>query len=235
MSSAIYDATRYHRYSFEKIKPFIGEKVLEIGCGLGTYTELMLDYGCTVLANDLDQEAIEICEDKFQGRQVSFVAGDISEPGIIGVINLFQPDSLVMIQVLEHIENDHLLLQTLAGIGHSRTKLVVIVPALQSLYGPMDSDAGHFRRYGKHDLANIVRSTGWEVDYFSYFNPVGAIGWWVNNRLMGRWTSLNSRHVNAQIKLFDRLVLPLSRGLEKLTGGFFGQSLVLAASKTEKG
>jgi len=229
MSDAIRTAHRYHRYSYYKIARFLGTRVAEVGCAWGIYTTLLLEDGKTVLGLDLDSECIESCRDRFKGGDASFILGDITSPEALEQLKQFIPDTVLMMQVLEHIEADTDMLSRLRRGCPSGCRLVVCTPAFQSLYGPMDSDAGHFRRYTRKSLNTAIERAGWRLDRSFYVNPVGAMGWWVNNRLFARATSLNARHINSQISLFDKFVLPVSRALDRVTSGFFGQTVISTA------
>lgn len=232
MSRAMGKARRYYRYSLGKVEDYLGDRVVEVGCGWGIYTKLMIEKGRTVLANEIDEECLEYCRSEFKGDRVSFIHGDINQPDCHEIIAEFKPDSILMMQVLEHVRDDLKLLETLAGLSQPCTRLILFVPAFPSLYGPMDREAGHFRRYTRNSLGKCVSQAGWSVIDSSYCNPIGGIGWWINNRLLSRWTKLNADHINSQIVFFDKFVLPLSKLLDPLTKKLFGQGLVLIATKS---
>src|SRR3974390_343011 len=137
--------------------------------------------------------------------------------------------AIVCLNVLAHIQ-DHgqavkNLAQTLVRDGH----LLVIVPALPMLYNDLDRLAGHHRRYRRNEFRELMVQAGLEPVRADYFNPVGGLGWWAN-RLM-RHGSLNDTAVNSQISLFDRWLVPISRGLDPVTRSVFGQSVLAIGRK----
>ena len=235
MSAAMKDAERYQRYTYHRIEPYLGDKVVDIGCAFGTYTAMILGNGGKVLAMDYDAECIENCKSTLGSLNCEFFQGDISSSLSLERIAAFKPDTIVMLQVLEHIREDGELLRGLFRVMPAGGRLIVTVPAFPSLYGPMDSQAGHYRRYTRHSLRSAATESGWVVEKISYYNPIGGAGWWINNRLLKRWTNLNAGHVNIQISLFDKLILPLSSCLDRFTGRVFGQSLQMVASRPKTG
>ena len=131
---------------------------------------------------------------------------------------------------MEHIENDRAALANLAHALSPGGHLLLLVPAFQQLYGDLDRLAGHYRRYDRPMMRRMIDGLPLEIRELQFFNPVGGAAWWINTFF--RYESLDSGAVNAQIRIFDRLVVPLSRGLDFLTRDFFGQSLICIARKT---
>ena len=108
--------------------------------------------------------------------------------------------------------------------------LLILVPALQQLYGDLDRLAGHYRRYHKSSMLKACGGAPIEILKLCYFNPIGGLAWWVNS--LARHESLDDGAVNAQIRIFDKYVLPASRLIDPLTREFFGQSLICIARKS---
>jgi hypothetical protein len=103
--------------------------------------------------------------------------------------------------------------------------LSILVPAMPNLYGDMDRLAGHHRRYtikGMQIIFNSIRQI--KVCELSYFNPVGALGWWVNTFF--RHNKLDHSSIEIQARLFDILCVPVSRFLNPLFKNKLGQSLL---------
>jgi SAM-dependent methyltransferase len=97
-------------------------------------------------------------------------------------------DSIVCLNVLEHVEDDARALRHLHDLLAPNGRLVLIVPALQSLYGEIDRAIGHYRRYERADLVEKLRAAGFSIEHHSAFNVIGALGWFVNGRLLKRRT-----------------------------------------------
>jgi hypothetical protein len=99
--------------------------------------------------------------------------------------------------------------------------IVLLVPAFPSLYGPIDRNLGHYRRYRRGSLANLARAAGLAVRKLHYVNAIGFFGWWVNARVLRRETQSD-----AQIAFFDHWLVPLFSALESGIPPPFGQSLL---------
>src|SRR5262249_48336529 len=138
--------------------------------------------------------------------------------------------SIVCLNVLEHIEDHGRAVRNLARALNPGGHLLVIVPALPALYNDLDRLAGHHRRYRRHEVGELLSDAGLKPERVDYFNPIGGLGWWANR--LQRHRSLNDTMVNTQITLFDRWLVPVSRGINPLTKHFFGQSVFAVGSKS---
>ncbi len=215
-------APRYHRWIVAAFDQYIRPPIIEVGCGLGSITELLLDYG-PVTATDIEEHYLEAVRAKLHGREGLTLAPldllDTSawEGGRFA--------TAVSVNVLEHIEDDRAALagmqRLLAPGGH----LVLQVPALPALFGPIDVNQGHHRRYTKKELALKLERAGFVPVKIHYKNLLGVAGWFVNSRLLRR-DILPER----QVLLFDRLV-PMLAFLERLLSPPLGMALVAVARK----
>jgi hypothetical protein len=104
------------------------------------------------------------------------------------------------------------------------------VPAFMALYGPMDQAAGHYRRYSREGLGDLVLRAGLVLEDCHYVNPVGFLGWFVTNRVL-RVQGLNAPSVNVGIRLFDRWLVTVSRCMTPLTRRLFGQSVFAVGNR----
>jgi SAM-dependent methyltransferase len=238
MSSGIAMASNYHRYLFRHLEPFLGNRVLEIGCGYGQYTELLLKTGRMVLATDIDISLTQMLEKRllpdWEGKLATNQIDLYSPPSISRCLE-WQPNSIICMNVLEHIEKDKEALAELSNGSRGELTVAFLCPAHQFLFGFMDSEAGHFRRYSRNSFKKLFTSAGWQVRKCFYINPIGAIGWWVRNKLLppsGR--SLDDPAINSDIAFFDKYVLPFSQRVEPLTSRLFGQSVIVIASSHKK-
>ena len=228
MSSALPDAERYHRWILEVLARDVrGGALLEIGPGYGQYTQALAGRVDRLVAADVS----EACAAGIHGiaPHVEGRVADLADPGFAGAVGRAAFDHAVCLNVLEHLEDDAAALARIGEALRPGGALLLLVPAHPALYGPMDAHAGHFRRYTRRDLAGKLARAGF-ASRLAYFNPLGGLGWWVNARLF-RPATLSEPSVNRQILLFDRFVLPLSRALDPLTRGFFGQSLWAVARR----
>jgi SAM-dependent methyltransferase len=214
----------YSGWIFEKISAHIGERVLEVGSGIGSMAR-RLTHKQHLILSDASKEHLSILEKRFARRSnVRVIPFDIeqSAPELDGAL----PDTILCLNVLEHVENDGKALdnfhRTLAPGG----RLVLLVPASSLLYSNIDRNLGHFRRYGRKELEGKLRESGFEVERMFYFNRLGSIGWFVTGKIF-RAGRISRTHVRAH-----RVLLPLCR-LVELTGLPFGLSLVAISRKAD--
>ena len=135
-------------------------------------------------------------------------------------------DSAVLINVLEHIEDDEGALKLLSDLLDERGRLLLWVPAFEALYSDFDRRIGHFRRYRVSDLRSKVESVGLRIDRARYVNPVGGLAWLVTARLLGRTPT-----DKGAVEVFDRYFVPWLKRVDRHLQPPFGQSVFLAAVK----
>jgi SAM-dependent methyltransferase len=135
-------------------------------------------------------------------------------------------DSALLINVLEHIEDDDGTLHELLTLLRPGGRIVLWVPAFALLYSDFDRRIGHYRRYRAPALrAQLIRS-GFEVVEVRYVNAIGAIAWLIMARLLRRTPT-----ASAPVILFDRYFVPVLRGIEDRWRPPFGQSILAVASR----
>lgn len=226
-SSAIGSASNYHNWILEEFRPYLGSSVMEVGLGHGNYRNCLHNLN-SYTGIDIDQESIMQAKEKFP--QDRFVCVDITSDKFTDVM-AEKYDSVICINVIEHIENDAKAVQNLLSVLRPQGFLLLFVPAFESLYNDLDSLAGHHRRYHLHDSKRLLKGLNCRLVENKYFNPIGGLGWYVNK--FAKHKSLNENAVNNQIVLFDRYILPISRMLNPLTKQLFGQSLITVVQKND--
>ena len=224
-SSAIAGATEYSDWILRLFGPSIRGAIAEVGIGHGSYADRLADQpGYTGI--DLDPEAVEAARERLpHGR---FLAADISKREAMQAVGFGAFDTVLCFNVLEHVADHGSAACNMLDLLRPRGRLLLFLPALQSLYGSLDRLAGHERRYDKATVRELFEGLA-TLRRVEYVNPLGGVGWWINSRVEHR--DLDSTAVNAQIRLFTRYIMPLSRAVTPLTKGFFGQSLVVEAEK----
>ena len=218
-------APNYNAWMYDAIAPYLGRSVLEVGSGIGNMSEQMLKRGVDRLVlTDMDPWYREQLASRFADRpEVRVDSLMLPDPDAAARFRDDRLDTIVALNVVEHIEDDIGALQTMRGMLVSGGRIVILVPALQAIYGEMDRQLGHFRRYGRRGLAEVFRRAGFRVDHMAWWNRVGVAGWWFNGRVRKV-----SRIPLGQLERFDRLV-PLPR-LERYLPLPFGQSLIAIGS-----
>jgi SAM-dependent methyltransferase len=217
----------YLAWQLEQFWPYIGRRVLEVGCGVGAILA-QLGERDLVMAVDLEPELIEFTRKRFAGSpRHEFAALDISALSDAARSDLKskQFDSIVCINVLEHIEDDALAVATMADLLVPHGTISLLVPAHPALYGAYDKTDGHFRRYTKAALRGVFERAGMQIERLYHFNALGAAGWWYQYRLRK-----HAHQSQGDYKLMQRL-LPMVRAVEKRVRPPFGMSLVAVARK----
>ncbi len=219
------EAKNYFAWQGRLVTPELGRRVVEVGCGLGNFTGMLLDRE-TVIALDVEPECIQRLKRRYPNRpNLLAFAGDAGGPEFSGLAE-FHPDSCVCLNVLEHIQDDRKALSAMASILVPRGVIVLLVPAFQALYGPIDKSLGHFRRYSRASIAALAEATGLRIRKARYMNVVGFLGWWTNAHIF-RLEVQSER----QIRVFDRYLVPLMSRLESWARPPFGQSLFVVLQK----
>jgi SAM-dependent methyltransferase len=215
------DATNYASWITSLMEPYLGGRILEVGAGHGTLTERLAGFG-EVVASELSEDCLQVLRKRFHDREgVSVVQGDKTE----GLAHK-DFDHLVLVNVLEHIEDDVGAMRDMAGALKPGGHFHVFVPALDSLMSDFDSEIGHYRRYSRGELITAAYRAGLEVLEARYVNSVGAAAWWLLAKKLRR------RPTNrGLVSFYDRGVVPLLSRLESKFKPPIGQSLFLVARK----
>ncbi len=216
----------YHRWIWDRIRPHVGERVLEIGAGTGTMTRFL--YGRElVVAAEKETPYLDRLVNAFRRRPgMAVEAVDIDALEDLSKLAAYRLDTVLLVNVLEHVRDDAGALRKVFRMLEPGGNVVIYVPGGGSLYGQLDRGVGHERRYEKEGLAQLVRDAGFELVEIGWQNRAGKVGWWFNSEVLRR-RDLPS----AQSKLFDRFV-PLFRRLEGRNPSS-GLSLVAVGRKQE--
>jgi SAM-dependent methyltransferase len=160
---------------------------------------------------------------KIDYPEIDFYVADISDENILNLGKKF--DTVVCINVLEHIKNDEKALENMFRILLQGGNLLLFVPAIPQLYGSLDIDPGHFRRYTKKMLTKRISHVGFQIKKIEYSNFLGVFGWYLNARILKR-----RRFSVLQPLLFDKIV-PLIAKIEKILKPPVGMSLFVIAER----
>src|SRR6266496_769493 len=193
-------APRYNRWMFERLRPWLGRRVHEIGAGIGNMSAFLAD------------------RERFGGEAHVTVAA-LRLPAVEPRLKAERLDTVVCLNVLEHIEDDRGSLRAMHDLLEPGGRLVLLVPALRALYGTLDEALGHFRRYARRELATKYQEAGFELRHLEYFNLAGVPGWWFTGRVLRR------RLIPTGALRWYEARVPLFR-LESLLPWRIGQSLI---------
>ena len=215
------EAPQYNRWQFDMVAPWLGKRILEVGAGIGNMSEQFLEgRPDQLVVTDTDAFYRARLAERFAGRpEVVVEALSMPDPSAGPRFAGYRLDTVIATNVVEHIEDDLGTVRTMRSLLVSGGRAVILVPALQSIYGTLDRELGHYRRYSRSRLRRLLERAGLQVEQLRWFNRVGVLGWWFNGRVRGV-----SRIPLDQLRTFDRLV-PLLR-LERFLPLPFGQSLI---------
>jgi glycosyltransferase involved in cell wall biosynthesis len=192
---------RFNRWMAETIAPYVGNRVLEIGAGIGNLTRLLAPRRKLYVAGDIDGEHLERLRTRFQHRpNLRVCRCDLGEAGDFEPFR-GQMDTVVCLNVLEHIEDDRQGLRNMHDALRPGGAAVILVPHDRRAYGTLDEVLGHHRRYEREELRARMEEAGFTVERLMDFNRVSYPAWRWKGQVWKRRTISRP-----QLRLFDSLV-----------------------------
>ena len=198
-------APNYLSWVAELCRPHLGHRVLEVGAGLGAITA-RYERGRDVVANDVSAPCVRALRERFADHPNVRV-----EDRDLRALDLdARFDSVLMVNVLEHIADDVEALRRLSWLLVPGGDVVVYVPALNGLYGALDEKVGHYRRYSVWRLCEVFREAGLEPMELRWVNFLAIPAWAAFSR-----GDVDDRQRSGKLlSLWDRTAVPAARFLE---------------------
>lgn len=218
-------ADRFNDEVWSRVQGFVGSEILEVGMGIGIFTEKLLGRG-KVFGVDIVPEFVEEARRRLGASRpgLESLVADMGA-GLPDSLRGRAFDTIVCMNVLEHIEDDRGTLKRFFSMLGSGGRLILVVPAHRWLFNPLDANDGHFRRYERAELNEKLREAGFKVIHESCFNLFGIAGWFLNGTILRR------KDLPAgQMGLFNKAA-PLLFWFEKLVGPPVGLSLLAVGAK----
>src|SRR5580698_9944617 len=155
-------ATRYFAWQSRMAAREVGRRTIEVGCGIGNFTATLSDREL-VVGLDVEASCIDKHRERFAGY--SNIRSEVMDAGSaqFALLASHRPDSVVCLNVLEHISDDRTALSNMASVLAPGGRVILIVPAFAALYGPIDARLGHHRRYSKRGLSALALDVGLRV------------------------------------------------------------------------
>jgi glycosyltransferase involved in cell wall biosynthesis len=215
----------YNAWLDGRFHHFLGDRILEVGSGVGNQTRYFVDKK-RVIASDVEPHYVRELHGKF-GHHANVRVASFRFPlteTSREELRREELDTVVCLNVLEHIEHDVAAVNDFASVLQPGGRLVLLVPAMPALYGSLDIHLNHFRRYDRDTLRDLVIRAGFDVETIRYLNRPGVLGWWLNSRILRRRVL-----PRAQLAAFG-WIQPLLRW-EDTADPSFGMSLLVLGTK----
>jgi glycosyltransferase involved in cell wall biosynthesis len=187
MLQRVRHARRYNEWVWSRLAPYVGDRVLEVGCGVGSFTRFLRNR-TLVVATDSNEQYLRLVRGSFERSNNVHVQHIDWERPDIAALKAHRFDTILCLNVLEHVENDDAALAVFAQLLEPGSQLILWVPALHRLYGEIDRAIGHCRRYERDELAAKLTAHGFDPVEVRYFNLPGALAWYLSSVILRRRT-----------------------------------------------
>jgi SAM-dependent methyltransferase len=219
-------ASRYTQWVLQYFLPHVGGNTLEIGAGRGEIASRILPKVSTLDLVEPSFVLAEFLQQRFADSKITTIFPTTIETHLGKKISK-KYDAIIMINVLEHIEDDVSALRELRKSLVPGGHLLIYVPAMPSLFSKLDKEHGHFRRYTRKKFIERLQEAGFEINLLRYFDTLGIIPWYVFNTLGGK-TDFNP----FAVKLYDSVGVPVTKFLEGIIPPPIGKNLIAVAKNT---
>jgi SAM-dependent methyltransferase len=217
---SVASAVRYHDWLASLARPWLGDRPLELGSGLGDYARRWLADGVPeITLVERDQDRLDVLRGTFrEDPRVSVLDLDVLDPEAASPVP--RHSSYVAFNVLEHIPDHVGALRAAHRLVRPGGSVVMLVPAFQFAMSRFDRTVGHVRRYTKRTLAEAYREAGLELRLLHYVNAPGLPAWFVGMRLLGMTPG-----DGPLLRIWDSVVVRGARAVERRVRPPFGQSV----------
>jgi glycosyltransferase involved in cell wall biosynthesis len=177
--------SRYAAWQASLMKPHFGFRVFELGAGTGAMSRYYTG-AKRLWLGEISEDYREILRDRFGDlSHVTVCHLDLENPERPPELDE-APDTIVSTNVFEHIENHEAAFEFAFECLDYGGRLILLVPAMKSIYSPLDEGLDHYRRYEKEELRDLLKKHGFVVEELRFVNALGALGWWFNGKVLKR-------------------------------------------------
>ncbi|MBK5333053.1 MAG: class I SAM-dependent methyltransferase [Ilumatobacteraceae bacterium] len=215
-------AKNYSAWVLQMIAPHISGRILEVGAGRGTYSTYFAEHGHLTALEPSEVNSVALRERLKDYPNASVITAELAGTAAPGSY-----DTVVLLNVLEHIADDRQALGDIYAALAPGGKMVLWVPAFESLYGKFDHEIGHYRRYRHNQLLALVHKVGFQKVSAKYTNMLGFFAWWLVVRVLGRAPTSGRLAL-----IYDRYFIPVISRVERFVRPPIGQSLLVIAQRS---
>ncbi len=212
----------YYDWIVDEFRPFIHGDVLEVGSGAGAISRRIRPLADSLTLLEPSPDLVGLLRDQFDDPIIPSTFEAYNE----GAAQDASFDTIVTVNVVEHIEDDVKAARGFHRVLRPDGSLCIFVPALPFLYSEFDAQVGHFRRYTRRSLSRIARVAGFTDIKTHYFDLPGVAAWLLTVKLM-KSTTFNP----AMVDLFDKYFVPPTRAIETCCRPLLGKNLILTARR----
>jgi len=222
-------APRLNDWMYKTVAKNLNGKVLEIGSGIGNISEQFINFGQSIHLTDIRDNYLEFLRHKFS-----------EDKNVLGIdkLDLVHPDfdnqyahligeydAVFALNVVEHIEDDLQAIANCKKLLKKGGRLLILVPAYQSLYNGFDKALEHYRRYNRTSLSELFTKNNFEITRKQHFNFAGIFGWYFTGSILKKEII-----PKGQMKLYNTLV-PIFKIADKVVLNQVGLSVVVEGVK----
>jgi len=214
---AMKKARNYNKFLLDIVRHnLIGNDILDFGAGTGTFALPLQTTGVAVACVEPDAR----------------LRNDLSISGLttyvdITAVPVNSVDCTYSMNVLEHVDDDRAALSAIYERIRPGGRVIIYVPAFNLLYSKMDELVGHHRRYRRKDLVQKMKDANFQIDTATYIDSLGFF-----SALVYRWLGNNTGVISSgSVKIYDRVIFPLSRILDHVVLGSFGKNLLVIGTR----
>jgi glycosyltransferase involved in cell wall biosynthesis len=179
-------APRFTRWMADVIRPYIGDRVLEVGAGTGNMSVHLMPRSI-YWATDVNSHYLDYLITLRGTRPYMHVAyTDAMDGATFPTGQGF--DTVVSLNVVEHVQDDLGALRNVWNALSEGGRAIILVPCGPKLYGTLDEVLGHVRRYTREQLVSVAKQAGFRVEQVLKFNRTGVVAWWLNGQILHRRT-----------------------------------------------
>lgn len=204
----------YSKWIYKQFQEYIGKRVLDIGIGVGNFETFFIDKTDIVVGLDIFQDQLDVVKKRFLEKQMELFLLNIEKDSLSPLMK-YKFDTIICINVLEHLEDDLKALNEMKNLIVENGKIVIFVPAFNRLYNQMDKNVGHYRRYDKGMLNILADKAELSVIKQKHFNFFGIFPYYLKGKRVNSdedrrsfSTDINEKN-SAFINLSTKILSPI--------------------------